>query len=86
MTEAEFELSEQMLKAVTQSWDKLKNTSVDNLRVSFLQREGAMTNKDGDWVIRVEQRAYDVLLATLPWGLGMVRHSWMQQTIFIEWT
>jgi hypothetical protein len=86
LTDKEKETSEQLLKAVLNSWDKLKNTSIIGLQESFLQRDGALVFKDDAWHLKVEQRGYDVLLQTLPWTIGMIKTPWMDNFLYVEWT
>ncbi len=74
-----------LLSAVMQHWTPLNNSSVASLRQSFLQRPGLLEAVDQDWRLRVERRAYDLLLESLPWGLGLVRLSWMQCSIEVQW-
>ena len=85
LTDKEIETSEQLLKAVLNSWDKLKNTSIIGLQESFLQRDGALVFKDDAWHLTVEQRGYDILLQTLPWTIGMVKTPWMDNFLYTEW-
>jgi hypothetical protein len=85
LTEAESALSMELLKMVIGRWDKLKNTSIEGLRVSFLQREGKLKFEEDSWKLRVDQRGYDVLLQTLPWGIGLIKTSWMDKILHVEW-
>lgn len=83
---AENELVTGMLGAIIQQWDKLKNTSLEGFRNSFLIRDGYVFQTDEAWVLRVEQRGYDILLQTLPWSFGMIKFSWMKKPLIVEWT
>lgn len=85
LTEQEKQVSAQLLHAVINNWDKLKNTSIEGLRASFLQRTGVLTWKGDSWNLRVEQRGYDVLLQTLPWNISMIKTSWMTNFLYVEW-
>ena len=85
LTEKEKNISEEVLKAVLNAWDKLKNTSIQGFQNSFLQRTGALVYKNDAWNLRVEQRGYDVLLQTLPWSIGMIKTSWMDSFLYVEW-
>lgn len=78
-------VADELLQVVIRQWDKLKNTSVDALRSSFLEREGSLMLKDEAWHLNVEQRGYDVLLQTLPWNIGMIKTSWMPRFLYVEW-
>ncbi|OCX53153.1 hypothetical protein BEL04_02220 [Mucilaginibacter sp. PPCGB 2223] len=85
MTEAEKQVSQDLLKAVLNNWDKLKNSSVDALRGTFLIREGSLVFREDAWHLKVEQRGYDVLLQFLPWTIGMIRTPWMDKFLYVEW-
>ena len=82
---AEAALSAEMLQVVIQRSGKLSNSSVDGFRVSFLHREGALTETEENWVLRVEQRGYDVFLQYLPWAFGLIKTSWMDKPLIVEW-
>ncbi len=86
ISEKEKAVSLELLQVVLQQWEKLKNTSIEGLRASFLQRQGALTPMDDAWKLRVEQRGYDILLQTLPWSVGMIKASWMKKILYVEWT
>ncbi|MEO1049705.1 MAG: contractile injection system tape measure protein [Bacteroidota bacterium] len=85
LTDHEKETADSLLKGITQNWDKLKNTSVDSFRESFLQRSGKLTKEREHWELVVEQQAYDVLLDTLPWSIATVKLPWMNEPIFVTW-
>ena len=85
LTELEKQTANELLYVVTQQWEKLKNTSIDGLQTTFLQRDGALSFSSEGWTLIVEKKAFDVLLQTLPWGLSFIKNSWMNQAIFVEW-
>ena len=76
---------EGLLSAVIHNWSVLKNTSVHGLRTAFLQREGILQERDGDWVLQVEQKTYDILLDQLPWSVRVVKLPWMETILHVEW-
>ena len=77
---------EHLLQVAIDHWQVLKSTSPDGLREGFLQRDGKLTRTDSGWKLRVEQKAMDILLSRLPWGLSMVTLSWMEALLTVEWT
>lgn len=85
LTAEEKQLCEELLKVVIQRWEKMNNSSVEGFRAAFLQRDGALWEKEGDWWLRIEERGYDLILQTLPWGIGMIKAPWMEKTIYTEW-
>ncbi|PSL45356.1 hypothetical protein CLV51_10458 [Chitinophaga niastensis] len=85
LTGEEKQLCGELLQVLLQRWEKMNNTSVEGFQAAFLQREGALWQKEDDWWLRVEQRGYDMILQTLPWGIGMIKTPWMEKTIYTEW-
>lgn len=75
----------ELLKEVVRHWAVLKNTSVAGLRETFLQRKGKISRAEKGWKLQVERKAVDVLLAKLPWGLGIIKLPWMDEMMFLEW-
>ncbi|MCH6236261.1 contractile injection system tape measure protein [Cognataquiflexum rubidum] len=76
---------EELLQAVIGHWSFLKNTSIDGLRETFLQRNGKISRVEKGWKLQVERKTVDVLLAKLPWGLGIIKLPWMNDMMFVEW-
>ncbi|MCL6258867.1 contractile injection system tape measure protein [Aquiflexum sp. TKW24L] len=76
---------EELLQAVIGHWSVLKNTSIDGLRETFLQRNGKISRVEKGWKLQVERKTVDVLLAKLPWGLGIIKLPWMNDMMFVEW-
>ncbi|MFT4016068.1 MAG: contractile injection system tape measure protein [Agriterribacter sp.] len=76
---------EEMITAAIQHWTALKNTGIEAFRETFLQRDGKITSVDKGWLLQVEQKGVDVLLNSLPWGIGVVKLPWMKAPIYTEW-
>lgn len=74
-----------MLDSVIQLWTKIGNTSVEGLRKSFLQREGNLEEKEDYYILNVEERAYDVLLDSIPWSFAEIRFPWMAKPMEVSW-
>ena len=86
LTPEEIEESAALLDAVVGHWSALQNTSADSLRGTFLLRPGKLSERgDGDWLLQVENRTFDILLDQLPWGFGMVKLPWMDKVLRVEW-
>lgn len=85
LSPGETEQLESLLLAITEHWKALRNTSIDGLRESFLQRGGRL-QLDGDaWHLTVEARAYDMLLEQVPWSYSTIRLAWMERVIYVDW-
>ena len=76
---------EVLLNEVITHWSVLRNTSIEGLRETFLQRSGKLSKVDDGWLLQVEQKSVDVLLNNLPWGIGTVKLPWMSEMLFVEW-
>lgn len=85
MTQKEIDTSENMLSAVINNWGALGKTSPDNLRASFLLREGKLLNTPKAWKLTVPNNALDILLQRLPWSFKIVRLPWMEKAIEVAW-
>ncbi len=75
-----------LLQQVIVHWSALKQSSVQSLQQTFLQRTGKLSQKEHKWLVQVEQRTEDVLLQYLPWSYSIIRYPWMKQALFVEWT
>jgi hypothetical protein len=85
LTEEEIEGCKQLMKAAIGRWEKLKNSSIEGFRNSFIAREGKLLKTSKGWSLAVEQKPFDLLLKTLPWGMTMVHFSWMDEAIYVDW-
>jgi len=87
ITENELNEASALLAAVIKHWEVLQNTTPDGLRGTFLVRPGKLSLKeDGDWLLQVESRTFDILLEHLPWGISMIKLPWMKKMLWVEWS
>lgn len=85
LEEAEKEIANSLLLAVIGHWSVLKETSIQGLRESFLKRNGKLIEEDGQFLLSVEQKSFDMLLDQIPWNISKIKLSWMQKMIEVEW-
>ena len=85
LTDLEKEEADQMLLALIQQWELLKNTSITGLRESFLQRPGKLFKRNGNLCLQVESSSIDMLLDYLPWNLSIIKLPWMSEMLRVEW-
>lgn len=74
-----------LLGAVVEHWSALKRTSVQGLRVSFLQRHGLLREDGQGFRLQIEPAPFDMLLGQLPWGIAVVKLPWMTRPLFTDW-
>jgi len=75
----------ELLSEIINNWQRLGNSSIENLREAFLNREGILSYENNGWKLQVERRGYDVLLESLPWSFKHIKLSWMQDLIVTQW-
>ncbi|NVO10580.1 MAG: hypothetical protein HXX16_11505 [Bacteroidales bacterium] len=85
ISENEKEECNALLQSLIENWKVLKNTSIQTLRVTFLQREGLLCKQSGGWKLNIERTTIDILLDRLPWGISMIRLPWSNKMIYVEW-
>jgi len=74
-----------LLISVISHWKALKNTSVNGLRTSFLQREGILKQEAFGFTLYVEELTHDILLQQLPWSYSVVKLPWMSEMLTVPW-
>jgi hypothetical protein len=77
--------AEELLQSVIGHWDRLRNTSIDGLRETFIRRGGKLSPGDDSWTLQVEAAGVDILLDSLPWGFRNYRLPWMKTNLVTEW-
>ena len=85
ITQEETALSESLLQAVIANWSALRDTSIEALRETFLQRDGRVDMNQEDFKLTVESKTVDVLLDQLPWGISLFKLSWMEKSLLVYW-
>ena len=85
LTDKEIETVESMLVGVKANWSKMANTSIGGFQRSFIEREGHLELQESKWVLTVENKAYDILLDSLPWSYKMIRLPWLKKPISVLW-
>ena len=85
LSEIEKETADGMIAGVKANWQKMDGTSINGFRKSFISRNGVMSRPNDHWVITVEEKAYDILLDTVPWGFRQIRLPWLKKIIQVVW-
>lgn len=74
-----------LLQQVIDYWIALKQTSIEGLQQTFIQRFGKLVANENGWLLQIEQKTVDILKDRLPWGVSMVKLPWMKQLLTVEW-
>lgn len=85
LTQDELKTIESLLESAKANWPKMRNTSMRGFQESFLNRAGVIEKAEREWILIVEERAYDILLDSLPWSYKLVRFPWMEDLLSVHW-
>lgn len=85
LTAEEKQIADSLLSAVKAHWPKMNGTSVKGFLQSFVTRTGRLEEQDEKWVLTVDDRTYDILLDSVPWGFRQIRLPWMKKYIQVKW-
>ena len=85
LTEEERQTADGMVQGVKANWPQMDGTSVEGFRDSFLARKGTLEQEEEHWMLDVEEKAYDILLETIPWGFRQLRLPWLKKYVQVEW-
>jgi len=83
--EAQQQLGTSALQSLIAHWEIIKNTSVQGLRESFLQREGYLVEANEYWDLVVAQKSLDVLVDRIPFQIKTIRYPWMSKSVRVRW-
>ncbi len=85
LKQSELQEAENMLAALIEHWPAIQGSTPSDLRASFFAREAKLEKKELGWQLDIEQSSIDVLLSRLNWGLSPILHSWMQDSLWVNW-
>ena len=86
ISDSDKELLNELLNVVISRWNIIDNISPDGLREIFLIRSGKLiTNQDDQVNLKVDQKAYDLLLNHIPWSISVIRLPWMKTALYNQW-
>lgn len=85
LTDEERQTAGSMMAGVKANWPQMNGTSVEGFRHSFLVRKGRLEKDDERWLLTVEEKAYDILLETIPWGFRQIRLPWLKKYVQVRW-
>ena len=85
LNQDELNTIDSLLKAAKTNWEKMRNTSMRGFQEAFLRRAGFIEKTEREWVLTVEERAFDILLDSIPWSYKLVRLPWMENILKVNW-
>ena len=85
LTDEERQTADSMMAGVKANWPQMNGTSVEGFRGSFLVRKGKLEQEEERWQLTVEEKSYDMLLETIPWGFRQIRLPWLKKYVQVKW-
>ncbi|MDO9554651.1 contractile injection system tape measure protein [Rhodonellum sp.] len=85
LTEEESTLINSLLNGMLNNWEKLKNSSIQAMQETFIQREGVLKFENTQTSLKVDSKGVDVLLDSISWNFKMVKLPWMEKPLQITW-
>ena len=74
-----------LLEAIHENWHPMRNCTWSGLRNDFLNRPGTLELKNEQLILTIEPHTFDILLPHKNWGHSMVKFSWMDAVVIVEW-
>ena len=85
LNQDELNTIDSLLETAKTNWSKMRNTSMRGFQEAFLRRAGFIEKTEREWVLTVEERAFDILLDSIPWSYKLVRLPWMENILKVNW-
>lgn len=85
LTDVERKTAGELVKGVKANWPKMSGTSVEGFIRSFIARSGRLEQQESRWLLTVQDKAYDVLVDTVPWAFKQIRLPWLKHPIQVAW-
>jgi hypothetical protein len=75
-----------LLEIIHQNWYPMRNCTWPGLRNDFLARTGKLELEENKQpILTINKNALDVLLPHIKWGISMIKYSWMEDVLNVEW-
>ena len=85
MTIEQKDLIEGMINASIEHWSAIGSSSISGFRGNWLVRDGILTEREESWELKVEKRAYDILLNQFPFSFSIIKLPWMAKPLHVSW-
>jgi Contractile injection system tape measure protein len=75
-----------LLQVVRDNWRPMRNCTWEGLRTDFLTRSARIHQTNSmQYVLTVEPHTFDLMLPFKEWGVSMIKFSWMEEVLYVEW-
>ncbi|WP_423999479.1 contractile injection system tape measure protein [Maribacter sp. IgM3_T14_3] len=74
-----------LMNGLIQNWPKMQNSTSIGIQETFIQREGILSIDKEHYKLVITKNTVDILVASIPWNLSLIKLPWMQKPLYIEW-
>jgi hypothetical protein len=85
ISEDHIKIIEGLIEAMISHWPAIGASSVYGFRGNWLVRDGLLTEQEDRWNLTVEKRPYDLLIDHSPFSFSIIKHSWMDKPLHVNW-
>lgn len=85
LTAREKQTADSLLSAVKSNWPKMNGTSTQGFQQCFIARTGHLEQQESKWLLTVDDRAFDILIESIPWGFRQIRFPWIKKCVQVIW-
>lgn len=78
-------LADGLLHAAISQWPACGDMSINGFRGNWLVRDGMLSESDERWELKVDKRAYDILLLRSPYSFSIILFPWMEKPLYVNW-
>ena len=81
----EKKLTASLMNGLIQNWPKVQNSTSTGIQETFIQREGVLSQNKEQYKLVITKKTVDILVASIPWNLSLIKLPWMEKPMHIEW-
>ena len=85
ITDEHKKLIDGLIQAAIAHWPAIGKCSVDGFRGNWLVRDGLLSELPDRWELKVEKRAYDILINKSPFAFSIIKYRWMDKPLHVVW-
>ncbi|PZF74748.1 contractile injection system tape measure protein [Taibaiella soli] len=74
-----------LITSMLSYWPDAGTKYLDGFRGNWLVRDGLLIESADSWELKVERRAYDVLLNKSPFSFSNIKYPWMDKPLHVVW-
>ena len=74
-----------LMNGLIQNWPKVRNSTPTGIQETFIQREAILSQNKEQYKLMITKKTVDILVASIPWNLSVIKLPWMAKPLHIAW-